>query len=94
MPNGFNALATLFRWFPLHLEHELTEGEVRDFASPRPPFQVSVKVQIFKETDVKLADKFQDEFPVMIFALTGNLSVCPTLCFCNRPLLTRLYPSH
>ena len=71
--DGFNALTALFR-LPEHLEHELTEAEIRDFASPKT-FQVSVKVQVLKETEVKLTDKRQRKFPVMILALSLNLAM-------------------
>ena len=73
-PNRFHALAT-FLCLPLHFEHEFTEGEIGDFPSPQP-FH-AIEVQVLKETDVKLAEKFQRKFPVVILALSGNLSVRP-----------------
>ena len=71
-PDGFNTLTALF-CLPEHLEHELTEAEIRDFASPQA-FH-AVKVQVLKETEVKLADEFQCEFPVVIFALSLNFAM-------------------
>ena len=70
--DGFNALATFFR-LPPHLEHEITESQVRDFSAPKP-FH-AIKVQILKKANIKLAEKFKSEFPVMIFALSLNLAM-------------------
>ena len=75
--NGFHTLATLFAG-PPHLEHEITKGEIRHLSSPKP-FH-TLDIQVLKETDVKLADKFKSEFPVMVFALPLNLAVmAPTV---------------
>ncbi len=67
-----NALSPFFR-LPSDFLKELTKGEVRDLASPKS-FH-AVKVQVLKETEVKLADKFQSKFPVVIFALSLNLAM-------------------
>ena len=37
----------------------------RDFTSPKS-FQVSIKVQVLKERDIKLADDFQSKFPMKV----------------------------
>ncbi len=68
----FHTLSAFFR-LPSDFLKELTKGEVRDLASPKP-FH-AVKVQVLKETEVKLADEFQSKFPVVIFALSLNLAM-------------------
>ena len=76
--DGFNALAT-FLCLPSHLEHEVTEGEIGDLASPKA-FH-AVKVQVLKEREVKLADDFQSKFPMVILALTGNFAMRSGMMF-------------
>ena len=70
--DGFHTLATLFR-LPPHLEKEITESQIGHLSSPKP-FHTR-KIQVLKETDVKLADKFKSEFPVMVFALSLNFAM-------------------
>ncbi len=79
--DGFNALCSLL-CLPSSFEHELTEGQIRNFASPEA-FH-ALQVEVFKETDIKLSGKFKCEFPMMIGALIGNLAMLPCIVF-TRP---------
>ena len=76
--DGFHTLAS-FVCLPPYLLHELTEAKVRNFLAPET-FH-TFEIQILKETYVKQTDKMQCQFPVMIFTLTSNLSVCSGVVF-------------
>ena len=62
-----------FLCLPFHFLHEISKCIVRYFSAPEA-FH-AFKVQVFKETGIKLSDKFKCEFPVMVFALPLYFSI-------------------
>ena len=69
---------------PFEFHDELTEGEVRNLFTPKS-FH-AVKVQVFKEQNIKLLAEFYRQFPMVVCSLifsflvdTGNVLAFPFL---------------
>ena len=73
MPD-FNELTLMFLTLILQNLNKLIERKIRDFTPPKP-FQVSVKVQSFKDNRIKLLTEFACQLPLKVFALVADFSI-------------------